>query len=130
MSAICTASPFTMSRRGLPIADKKWIGLLLMLAMITGFLLTGLHGFAQLPARPVSGDLMNIKGSIADSAGNRLTGVTVQVNGTKKTTTTNNNGEFELTGVKKNAILTLSIVGFKTIQVKASETVAITMKES
>jgi len=130
MSAICTASPFTMSRRGLPIADKKWIGLLLMLTMITGFLLTGLHGFTQQPARPVSGDLMNIKGSIADSAGNRLTGVTVQVNGTKKTTTTNNNGEFELTGVKKNAILTLSIVGFKTIQVKASETVAITMKES
>ena len=130
MSAICTASPVTISRRGLPIAKKKWIRLLLMLMLISGSLLTVSNGFAQQPVRPANGDLMNIKGSIADSAGNRLTGVTVQVNGTKKTTTTNNNGEFQLSGVKKNATLTLSIVGFKTIQVKATETVAVTMKES
>jgi hypothetical protein len=59
-----------------------------------------------------------------------LTGVTIQEKGTNKSTTTNNNGEFELKGVKKNATIAISMVGFKAMEVKASESVSVTLRES
>ncbi|MEO5593136.1 MAG: SusC/RagA family TonB-linked outer membrane protein [Chitinophagaceae bacterium] len=126
--AICAASYFDPCMRKLSVVKKKWNWLPLMLLLVPGFTMITSAGFGQNPA--TNDGTMTVKGVIADSSGSRLTGVTVQANGTKKTTTTNNNGEFELTGVKKNAVLSLSMVGFKTIQVKATEIVSVTMRES
>ena len=73
--------------------------------------------FGQKPVTAVNEEAINVKGVTSlDSSGSPLTGVTVQANGAKKTTTTNNNGEFQLPGIKKNSILTLSMVGFETMR--------------
>ncbi len=121
MSVKCKTSPLG---RSVPVDQKKsgkW--LLLLLALL--FILMGVPGFSQ------TGDgEMTIKGVVVDSNGARLTGVTVQVVGSKKSTTTNNNGEFELKGIKRNTLLTLSMVGFKAIEVKATEIVSVTLRES
>ena len=127
--AICTALPFTIRGRSVPVVKKKTCRLPVMLVLVWGLTMVVSASFGQKPAT-TNDDIITIKGVIADTAGNRLTGVTVQANGTKKTTTTNNNGEFQLTGVKRNTPLTLSMIGFKTIQVKASEEVSVALSES
>jgi len=125
--AIGNASRFDTCRRSVSVVTKRWNRWQLMLMLVLGLAITN-AGFAQ---NPVTGDAtINIKGVITDSSGNRLTGVTVQAIGTKKATTSNNNGEFELKGVKRNAMISLSMVGFKPIQVRASETISATLRES
>ncbi|MEP7278268.1 MAG: SusC/RagA family TonB-linked outer membrane protein [Bacteroidota bacterium] len=125
--AFCVNMTFTIHRQRLSLIKTKWNRLPAILSLVWCFLAMMPVGFAQ---QPTGADVVNIKGVVTDSTGNRLTGVTVQANGTKKTTTTNNNGEFELPGIRKNTTLTLSMVGFKTVQVKASEKMTVTLSES
>src|SRR6478672_11056317 len=106
MSIKCKTSLLDSIRRNLSVIQKepgKW-PLLLLILLLT---MVGGPAFSQ-----VGDGEITVKGVIVDSNGTRLTGVTVEAKGTKKSTTTNNNGEFELKGVKKNATLTLSMVGF------------------
>ena len=54
----------------------------------------------------------DIRGRVTDSLGNPLSGASVFVKGTKRGTTTDVNGNFELKGVNENVTLTISYTGF------------------
>jgi TonB-linked SusC/RagA family outer membrane protein len=60
---------------------------------------------------------IDISGRVTDEDGNPLEGATVKVKGTNITTTTNSNGEFQLTGIPDNATLEISYVGYQTLNV-------------
>ena len=122
--AICAALPFNTTGQNLSIVKKKSNQLPVILLFVLGLTMLVSASFGQNPAGANEG-LINVKGTVSDSIGGRLTGVTVLVNGVKKSTTTNNSGEFELSGVRKNSMLTLSMVGFKTIQVRAIENITV-----
>src|SRR5450432_3142885 len=126
--AICTGLLFPVCGRSVTVVKKRFSRLPVILALVLGLTLVVSESYGQKPA--ANEEVITVKGVIVDSSGSRLTGVTVQVNGAKRSTTTNNNGEFQLPGIKKNSMLTLSMVGFKTVEVKATETVSVTLTES
>jgi TonB-linked SusC/RagA family outer membrane protein len=69
--------------------------------------------------------LIDITGVITDADGRPLPGANVKVKGVSKGTTTNQRGEFTLTGVDENATLEISFVGYEaqTIAVKNRSTI-------
>lgn len=81
----------------------------------------------QLAAAP----LPDITGKITDADGNPLQGVSVQVKGKSKGTTTNADGRFTLKDVEETAILQISYVGFATqlIPVKNNTSFNITLQK-
>jgi TonB-linked SusC/RagA family outer membrane protein len=127
---ICTALPFSICGRSVSVVKKKFNRLPVILIMAFVLTMIASASYGQKPATATNEDIITVKGTVLDSTGNRLTGVTVQANGGKRSTTTDNNGEFQLPGIKRSSILTLSMVGFKTVQVKATETVSVSLKES
>jgi len=64
---------------------------------------------ARRPEPPI-----DIHGRVTDSAGTPLQGAIIQVAGTKKGTTTDDNGDFEMKVVNKEATLVVSFVGYGT----------------
>src|ERR1700712_2018197 len=113
VSVNCKASLFHFYHRALSVGIKKWGKLPQMILLVCALTTMSITSFGQKPVAATNEGEINIKGVIKDSVGKRLTGVTVQAIGIKKSTTTNSNGEFELSGIKKNAILSLSMVGFR-----------------
>ncbi|HET6254044.1 MAG TPA: SusC/RagA family TonB-linked outer membrane protein [Puia sp.] len=73
---------------------------------------------------------IDVHGRVIDEKGSPVVAATVEVRGTRKVTTTNDNGEFTLTGISDNAVLIISSVGFDKAEVKvAGQTqVAVTLK--
>ncbi|QEH43916.1 TonB-dependent receptor [Chitinophaga sp. XS-30] len=61
---------------------------------------------------------VTITGKVTDDAGEPLPGVTVMVKGTRTGTTTDENGEFKLSGVDDKAVLVLSYIGFATTELE------------
>lgn len=59
----------------------------------------------------------NVRGSVKDSKGESLIGVNVVVKSTRLGTTTDQNGEFNISVTDRNAVLEFSYVGFKTQEV-------------
>lgn len=79
--------------------------------------------------------LINVKGKIIDENGEPLEAVSVMVKGKKKGTTTNTNGEFEITNVDKDDILVFNSVNIETFEVKINgrtnlETISVKIKVS
>jgi len=73
-----------------------------------------------------------IKGRITGADGNPVSGASITVKGTRIGTTTNNAGEFELPGVKANAVLVITSVGFEKQEVALKSgqlAVRVTLKE-
>jgi TonB-linked SusC/RagA family outer membrane protein len=68
---------------------------------------------------------IDISGRVTDTDGNPLEGATVIVKGTNITTTTNSNGEFQLTGISENATLEISYVGYETYTVAVNNKTSI-----
>lgn len=64
---------------------------------------------------------IDVRGRVLDENNKPLVGAVVKVKGTKKTTLTDNNGEFTLKGVDDNAILIISFLGYETIEIKSAE---------
>ncbi|HRP54533.1 TonB-dependent receptor [Agriterribacter sp.] len=62
----------------------------------------------------------SVEGTVTNQEGEPLIGVTVQVKGTGKATTTNTGGHFTLNDIEANAVLVLSYVGFETQEVKVA----------
>lgn len=62
----------------------------------------------------------SVEGTITNQEGEPLIGVTVQVKGTGKATTTDARGHFVLNDIEANAVLVLSYVGFETQEVKVA----------
>ncbi|HYE53951.1 MAG TPA: carboxypeptidase-like regulatory domain-containing protein, partial [Chitinophagaceae bacterium] len=74
----------------------------------------------------------DITGRITDSQGRPLQGASVQVSGSQRGTSTNENGVFELRNVDENTVLIISMTGYrqKTVRVGQSNTLAIILEES
>ncbi|EDM35377.1 putative outer membrane protein [Pedobacter sp. BAL39] len=70
---------------------------------------------------------IDVKGRVIDTLGSPLIGAIVGVKGTNKYTRTNDNGEFSLNGVNENDILTITYIGYKTQEFKATSRVSIVM---
>lgn len=60
---------------------------------------------------------INIKGRVTDETGKPVPSASIKVKGANKTTTTNEKGEFSMEGVAENAIIEVSYIGYKTLQV-------------
>ncbi len=71
---------------------------------------------------PVHGVVRNAKGEL-------LKGATVLIKGTTIGTSTNDKGEFDLKSVPDNAVLVITMVGYKPYEVKAKASVSITLEE-
>lgn len=69
----------------------------------------------------VSQNFINVSGRVTDPAGAPLPGASVKVRGKKKGTTTNQLGEFVLTGVESGDVLEVSFVGYETRVVTVGE---------
>ena len=70
---------------------------------------------AEVPPGPPP---IDVHGRVLDEKGSPVVAATVEVRGTKKVVTTNDNGEFTLTGISDNAVLIISSVGFEKTEVK------------
>ena len=57
----------------------------------------------------------NLTGTVVEKQGNPVIGAAVVVEGTTKGTSTGVDGSFSLDGVKENASLTVSFIGYKTL---------------
>lgn len=71
-----------------------------------------------------------VTGVVTDESGEPLAGVSIQVKGTQTLAITDANGNFQLTGLKANATLSVSYLGFKQQNVVASsDKLTIVMQE-
>jgi len=65
----------------------------------------------------VAPEMLSVSGTITDSAGQALTGVTVRIKGKNKQTTTDDAGRFSLPDAEPRDVLIISYVGYKTMEV-------------
>ncbi len=72
---------------------------------------------------------INVKGTVTDSTGEPLIGVTVLEKGTSKGTSTDIDGNFQIT-VADNAVMRFSYVGYDQQEAKAAPVMNIVMKEN
>jgi TonB-linked SusC/RagA family outer membrane protein len=63
---------------------------------------------------------IDIRGTVTDESGQPLPGASVRVKGTDKYVMTDKNGVFVLTGVDETAMLQITYVGYKMLEVKAA----------
>jgi len=63
---------------------------------------------------------MDIHGRVTNEKGEPVVAATVEVKGARKVTTTNENGEFSLSGIDRNSTLVISSVGYAKQEVKVS----------
>ncbi|GAA0552320.1 TonB-dependent receptor [Chitinophaga japonensis] len=71
---------------------------------------------SEAPAAPVKDSSVNqitVSGSVTDAKGAPIPGATVMVKGTHDGASTDENGHFSLAGVRPNAVLVISSVGFE-----------------
>ncbi len=97
---------------------KKSLRLKALLTLLVGLFLS-IGAFAQQIA---------VKGHVKDTAGEPVIGANVLVKGTTNGTITDFNGNFML-NVPKDAILSVSFVGYKSAEVKAAPSVMITLED-
>jgi TonB-linked SusC/RagA family outer membrane protein len=67
--------------------------------------------------------LIDVKGRVVDQDGKPLPNASIRVKGKSAVTNTNQNGEFELKGVDEDAVLQVSYVGFKTLEIALKDAV-------
>lgn len=92
------------------------------LLLLTGLLCISIAALAQ----------RQVKGKVTDEDGNPLTGVSVQISGTRSGTTTDGNGNFTLnTSATGNISLMISSAGFQpsTVSVSGNEEISITLQK-
>lgn len=97
---------------------KKSLRLKALLTLLVGLFLS-IGAFAQQIA---------VKGHVKDTTGEPVIGANVLVKGTTNGTITNFDGNFML-NVPKDAILSVSFVGYKSAEVKAASTVMVTLED-
>lgn len=75
-------------------------------------------------------NLLNIKGKVLDEQGLPIPGATVKIKKSGKVITTNEQGQFNLTGLDNGEILIISYVGYEALEVKAvaNQEMKITLK--
>jgi len=65
-----------------------------------------------------------LQGQISNAAGIPLSGATVKIKNTNISTKSNQNGRFELTSPQRSATLTVSFLGYETLEINANEELA------
>ncbi|MGI6242443.1 MAG: SusC/RagA family TonB-linked outer membrane protein [Prevotella sp.] len=93
---------------------KQKLLFLLFAVLMTQF------GFAQ---------TQSIKGVVVDKEGLPLPGVTIKVEGTSQGAVTDINGEYAITNVESGATLSFTYIGMKSLQMKASPSMNVTMED-
>jgi TonB-linked SusC/RagA family outer membrane protein len=78
---------------------------------------------------PASGYNFPIHGVIRSAKGELLKGATILIKGSSIGTSTNEKGEFDLKSVPDNAVLVITMVGYKRLEVKAKASLSITLEE-
>lgn len=73
----------------------------------------------------VAAKKITVKGVVYDSAGEAVVGATVLVKGTSNGVITDIDGNYVLTNVPSDAIISISYIGFKTVNIVASDTKAL-----
>jgi len=82
-------------------------------------------------ATRIEPQLKRIVGKVFDSKGAAIPGASISIKGTTKGTITDNNGQFILQDVGKNAVLTITSIGFKPIEAIAkSEKITLYLEEA
>lgn len=71
---------------------------------------------------------VTVSGQVVDSMNEPIIGASIMENGTSNGTITNYDGRFELQ-VNQGATLTFSYMGYKTVELKAAPTMAVTLQE-
>ncbi|WP_222597190.1 SusC/RagA family TonB-linked outer membrane protein [Chitinophaga pinensis] len=72
---------------------------------------------------------ITVRGIVSASAGGPLPGATILVKGTRKGTQTDGQGNFTLSGVRKQDILVISNIGFTTKEIAAAEQLTLQLEE-
>jgi TonB-linked SusC/RagA family outer membrane protein len=112
MKRISVNSVFRVGTKLSNQKTKAMKRLILLLALV-------ISGFTVVQAqRTLSGKVTDRKD------GSPLSGVTVTVKGNRISTTTNANGDYQLSNVPDNATLVFTIIGYKQIEAKASGNIA------
>lgn len=80
---------------------------------------------------PLIGYSANIdsKGVVKSSKGELLVGVTISVKGTQRGTATNEKGEFFLQNISDAATLVVSMIGYKSQEIKVAKTIIVELEE-
>lgn len=105
---------------------RRIMSVAMLIATLSPFYLEGVH--AENSSMIVHQDKKQIKGSVFDESGQPLIGVNIGVKGTALGTITDMDGKFNL-NVTPNATLVISYIGYKTIEIKASDNLKITLRE-
>ena len=98
-----------------------------LVLLMAATLQAGATTYRQNGAGTTFPDIM-ISGKVTDEKGSPLAGVTIVVKETKKGTTTNAEGKFQVGVADNNAVLVFSFVGFKTQEIKVGVRTAIEIK--
>jgi len=69
--------------------------------------------------KPSGTVVIDVRGTVTDDKGTPLPGATVRVKNTSNTVTTKQDGSFEVKGLQGKAVLIISFIGYKTIEVYA-----------
>lgn len=64
---------------------------------------------------------IEVRGTVTDEKGKPLAGASVRVKGTDKQTTSNVDGVFTISKVEETSVIVISYIGFKTVEIKATE---------
>lgn len=67
---------------------------------------------------------VEVKGRVLDEKGQPLPGATIRVKGTTRTTSTNQNGEFQLNSIEENAVLQFIYIGYHLRELSVKEILA------
>ncbi|MCF8360451.1 MAG: carboxypeptidase-like regulatory domain-containing protein [Prolixibacteraceae bacterium] len=78
---------------------------------------------------PAGKNTITAKGVVTDADGNALPGTSVIIANTNIGTVSNINGEFELEGIRPDAEIVFSFVGFETQKLKVKKSMKITMEK-
>ena len=84
-------------------------------------------------ALPMAAQNVNVKGRVVDAKDNEpIIGATVMVKGTQKGAVSDIDGNFQLTGVSSKATITVSSIGYKTVDiaVNGQTTIQVALKEN
>lgn len=72
---------------------------------------------------------INVKGTVVDNKGLPLAGVSIRAKNEKAAASTNSKGEFSINLENQNSILVVSMIGFKTVEVVASNNMRVILAD-
>ncbi len=81
---------------------------------------TSLQSVTEIVTEPEMPPPIDVSGRLVNQNGEPLNGVSIVIKGTKRGTSTNTEGYFELKGVNENATLVISAVNIKTVELPLS----------